>query len=386
MLLGITTYFDDPQGLAAVRLDEWEDPSDKADDDEVTVYGVNSGKNEIIYNTSMYGLDIYRPSGPLAFKNPKGITALEDGTVYICDYGNNRVCRLRNKARELSHSKIISEKLDGPFDADHDYYGNLYVTEKNGGRIARFDSGGNLEGYTGEGFLDGPQGIAISDSRKGKEKYLYYEQADWVFTVDKKGKRITKFTLSGERLKSIGTDSNPLKGEYCYLESDYYSSLWAVDKIRGAIDKYDKDLNFVCSFGKNGDGEKEFDEPRGITAYKRFGQFFIAEKKGAQYYWVGTRLNKFKVSRLGKKVFQVSFYLTEPANLRIYIEDDSRERKRKRLILKKRVFMRDRSIPFKIPDNVKINPSTALMFVFEPTYSSRTYFEITRKTKIGGIN
>ncbi|MDZ7263924.1 MAG: hypothetical protein ONB16_05025, partial [candidate division KSB1 bacterium] len=37
--------FDDPQGLAVVRLQAWEDTTTTKDDDEVTVYGVNSGQH-----------------------------------------------------------------------------------------------------------------------------------------------------------------------------------------------------------------------------------------------------------------------------------------------------------------------------------------------------
>ena len=42
--------FNDPQGLAVVRLDSWEDTTTTGDDDEVTVYGVNSWQNNIIYS------------------------------------------------------------------------------------------------------------------------------------------------------------------------------------------------------------------------------------------------------------------------------------------------------------------------------------------------
>jgi hypothetical protein len=45
--------------LAAAKLESWDNPKTKKDDDEVIVYGVNSGQHEIIYNTSMYSLALF---------------------------------------------------------------------------------------------------------------------------------------------------------------------------------------------------------------------------------------------------------------------------------------------------------------------------------------
>ncbi len=54
LFLGNKTKFNDPQGLACVRLLSWEDTPPTADDAEITVYGVHSGHNCIVYHRSMY--------------------------------------------------------------------------------------------------------------------------------------------------------------------------------------------------------------------------------------------------------------------------------------------------------------------------------------------
>ena len=59
LFMGFKVKFRNPEGLACARLDSWEDPEDPHDDDELTVYGVNSGQNNIIYNSSMWGLDVF---------------------------------------------------------------------------------------------------------------------------------------------------------------------------------------------------------------------------------------------------------------------------------------------------------------------------------------
>jgi hypothetical protein len=59
LFFGLSTSFDDPQGLATARLKTWDDPKTDKDDDEVVVYGVNSGRGEIIFNKSMLALGMY---------------------------------------------------------------------------------------------------------------------------------------------------------------------------------------------------------------------------------------------------------------------------------------------------------------------------------------
>jgi len=81
-----------------VRLEAWEDPEDPHDDDELTVYGVNSGQNNIIYNKSMWGLEVYglHEKGEQRLNQPHGICANSRGDVYVADSGNNRIVRLLN--------------------------------------------------------------------------------------------------------------------------------------------------------------------------------------------------------------------------------------------------------------------------------------------------
>jgi len=75
LLLGRRARFDDPQGIAVTVLDARDDPDDERDDDEITVYGVNSGRGEIIYNTGLSTLATYGRSGDGIgeFHDPHGI-------------------------------------------------------------------------------------------------------------------------------------------------------------------------------------------------------------------------------------------------------------------------------------------------------------------------
>ena len=83
MFVGLRTRFDDPRGLAAVRLRSWDDPGTGDDDDELVVYGVNSGRNNIIWNTSMTGVGVF---GEHLLRRPGGIAADPDGYVWAVSY------------------------------------------------------------------------------------------------------------------------------------------------------------------------------------------------------------------------------------------------------------------------------------------------------------
>ena len=99
LYLGATTRFNEPAGLAAVKLDALDDPSTTSDDDELTVYGLNSGECEIIFNTSLVNLEVYGEcgDGPGQFRNPLGIAADSRGNVFVADTGNHRIVHLLHK-------------------------------------------------------------------------------------------------------------------------------------------------------------------------------------------------------------------------------------------------------------------------------------------------
>ena len=83
MLLDNRTDFDNPQGIALTRLKSWDDPKDKTDDDQITAFGINSGKGEIIYNSSMYSLALYGNKG-----SGKGVILLG---IASCIKGNTLI-------------------------------------------------------------------------------------------------------------------------------------------------------------------------------------------------------------------------------------------------------------------------------------------------------
>ncbi|MBN2088072.1 6-bladed beta-propeller [candidate division KSB1 bacterium] len=396
------TRFNNPQGLAAVRLKSWDNPATEKDDDEVTVYGVNSGDNNIIYNTSMTGLGIYglQEASEQRLNNSHGIAANADGDVFVADTGNDRVLRLINPGKQLQFVTAIGKKGSGPgefnkpYDVKLDVEKNIYVSDSGNNRIQILNAAHQfireISFSTGTDLIN-PGGIA-----------LIHEDAEWNFykesfliVIDSLNQRLQKFSLIGGFLAKKNTRQFGFsKANLQYADIDYYGNIYVTDLINHCIHKFNRNLGYITSYGRKGSGDKEFIEPRGFTIYYRFGQIFVAEAMGAQYYWIGTDVFNFKmVFDAEKNLMTTRFFLTEPA----FVTADIYNEKGlwvTRLFQKRfmnsgthedcwqaRMYATKKSLPdgkevvsaFK---DLKFLPGGKyfITYTFEPTYSSLNYF------------
>ena len=328
MFIGNKTKFDDPQGLACVRLDSWEDTTTTSDDDEVTVYGVNSGDNCIIYNSSMYAISIYGlDDNHTKFNRPWGIAANNSGVVYVVDRGNARVVKLFNNGNELEYV----DEIGGPGDAPGkfidprgvaiDNSGRFYVTDAALGRVTVFDSTLQLINIW-EGFID-PDGIAVIGFG---DKWSYYPNTAFAVVTDSLHQRIRKLSLEGELQAEIHErDLSLFEMSFDYVAIDFHNQILATDSNNGCIHKFDRNLNYLSRFGRSGTGDYEFDEPRGIALHRHFGQIFISERNGAQYLWVAVDVPYIngEVEYSGEwRDLMVDFRITEPATCEIEVLDE----------------------------------------------------------------
>jgi len=412
------TQFNDTQGLAVVRLKAWEDPTTENDDDEVTVYGVNSGEDNIIYNKSMKSLGIYGldESGEQRLSRPHGIAANARGEVYVADTGNHRIVRLFNSGRELQYVAAIGREgqaegeFRAPFGVALDVHGQLYVTDTANNRIQVFNSKNEYVRKIGNHAGLHSQFIQPTDIE------ILHQDEEWVFhktsflvVIDSMNQRIQKLALSGKTLlkknmKRCGFPDADLQ----YIDIDYYGNIYITDKANHCIHKFDHFLNLLTSYGRLGSGHKEFVEPRGITIYRRFGQIFIGEAMGAQYYWIGVDVFRFKLEYAAQRnLIKARFFLTEPAYVTVDVYDlsgvwvtRSYQRRFMRSGLQEDVW--EAKIYAVQPDsseqinngnksayaNLKFIPQGTykIKYKFEPTYSSYHYFSKIFEKEIQLIN
>ncbi len=375
MLLGPRTFFDDPQGLATTRLEVWEDTTTKNDDDEVVVYGVNSGRHQIIYNTSMWTLDIYgeKGEGIDQFCNPKGIAADPKGNVYVADSGNNRVVHLFNSGKKLRWEKSFSGKLStdnglkGPSRISLDQSGNIYVNDPGNSRIMVFTKDGvllnKIPSDNSFSFEKGPTALVVAD---GTSRWSHFKKERFIFCADFNGTRLWKIDLKGKIVKRA---TLPEKYQACYAAIDYYHNIWLTDTYNHCVLKYDHNLQLLDIFGSYGTGDNQFVEPRGITIYQRFGQVFIAEKKGAQYYWIGTDLKSFDLSRQRPGKYNLTVNATEFSFVTLFSVSGNDT---SFLLKNQMISPGGDGIPVYQTESGRINQKQ-LYLKIEPTYSSYTY-------------
>lgn len=366
MFFGPRTFFDNPQGLATARLDAWDDPSTEKDDDEVVVYGVNCDRHQIIYNTSMWTLGLYgkKGSGEGCFLYPKGVAADRHGNVYVADSGNNRIVHLKNPkstvewVRSFTGATDSDKGLAGPSRVALDEDGRVYATD-GAERILVFDGKGNR--YRSIQCQGVPMALAVAD---GKAFWSFYRDERAIYFCEG-GTTLVKCDFAGKVLKKAQLPGGKTA---TYGAIDYYHNYWITDTKNHVLLKYDHQLNLLDVFGSMGSGDNQFVEPRGITIYKRYGQVFIAEKKGAQYYWIGTHLKKAALvpKEDGRSVLTVS--LTEYSFVSLYsmVNGDT-------TFLVKRRRMPAGTVPLEIRRKEPIAAGEAFNLKVEPTYSSYTY-------------
>jgi hypothetical protein len=326
LFMGFKVNFSKPEGLACVRLDAWEDPDDPHDDDEVTVYGINSGENNIIYNKSMYGLEVYGidEESDQLLKNPHGICANSRGDVYVADTGNHRVVRLFNPGSKLEYVTALGRKGIGtgqfisPSQVALDNGGNIYVSDTGNHRVQVFDKNNKFKfSFSNHNKFIRPSGIAVTDSLQQFQGRI----DNFIVVIDSNGQRISQFSLSGQVRKSLKmSDIGYSNANLEYICIDYYNQILITDSNNHCIHKFDHELNYITTFGSKGDDDNQFLVPKGIAIYRRFGQIFIAESTGAQYYWVGSDFSVDKIYNEGKYlIFQL--FITEPSNITADIFD-----------------------------------------------------------------
>jgi hypothetical protein len=391
--LGTRTRFSEPGALAAVKLDSENDPRTARDDDELTVFGINTGKCEIIYNTSLTSADIYGEcgSGPGQFRDPLGIAAEQDGNVFVADTGNDRIVQLVYRDDRLSYVRSFGGPGSGqrqfrsPSDVAVGASGTLYIADTGNDRVVLATRAGEpVLSFTGDAAggsaLEGPTALAVVEA---EEEWTAVGR-DVIVVVDRGGSRIVQFSRNGRTLAVAEADGLPLENvRFNRVAMDFYGNVYATDTARSQIHKFDASLSYVASFGRLGTGNMEMDEPRGITVWRRFGQLFVTERAGAQYFWIGTEIRDLRAAvdtaAPGGTVVRVTYALTETSRVTIELLNergdvvDTPVRSRRRAIGRNTERIDVTSVP---PGNCTLRVTAT------PTYSSGSYFHDTAETTL----
>jgi hypothetical protein len=368
LLLGGLVRFDDPQGLACVKLDAWDDPDRTGDDDELAVYGVNSGTSQIIYNADMYTLGLYggSGSGEDELLHPHGIAADPTGLVLVADTGNERVVILRRSGSRLVPDGVLHGDFQEPWGVALDGAGRVYVTDREAGTLSIYDS--TTDTLPDCIALDRPTGV----DAVYRDRWFHTEES-FIVAVTGGGTALVK--LEGDSVTAEIHPSDCGGAVFNYPVIDFYGNVWVTDSISCMVHKFDGGLRHLSSFGGPGTGDLEFDGPTGIAVWRRFGQFFIAEREGARYFWVGSDLLNLDISVTGREL-TVTGMLTENSTVLAFVENADGERVA--TLGEGRFPAGELNLSWTGGTASRSAPAPAgeyrLVIEVEPTYSSKGYF------------
>lgn len=325
LYLGGPFHFNNPQGVVAIKLNMYDDTTSSRDDDEVTLFAVHTGLGEILYNVEFERLARYGEpgSGEGQFSGPLGMAATPDGDLYVADAGNNRVVHLKyNEDGSITWLGPIGPAFNHPTDVAVDSRGTIYVCDEGNSRIVVLEPSGEVRN-TWSRELFKPRSIAIID----RDDPHNDNNDHFVIVIDNRQRRISMFDPYGDlKVRLTNKDMGYEDVRFAYVAIDRSGSIYVTDLHNHQVHKFDHELHYIISIGREGSDEYEFYSPRGIAINRATGQVFIAEAEGGQYYWIGADgfiqgcfPNPFPVD-LGTTI---AIYLTETATVSIDIYDEN---------------------------------------------------------------
>jgi streptogramin lyase len=191
------------------------------------------------------------PANKAQLKQPHSIQFGPDGSLYICDIGNNVIRKVDMKTGTISTfagtgkpgdtadgAPVAGTPLKGPRSIDFDKDGNLWLVTREGNQVLKFDmkegkihlvAGTGKKGFTGNGgpakqaTLSGPKGIAIDAEGNA---WLADTESHSVRMVDAKTGNLELIAGTGE--KGDGPDGDPLKCKMARLHGIYVDADGAV--------------------------------------------------------------------------------------------------------------------------------------------------------------
>ncbi|MBZ0264880.1 hypothetical protein K8I28_09445 [bacterium] len=391
--------FSNPQGICVVKRTANDDPDNDADDDEVTVYGVNSGENSIIYNKSMQSIGLYGYDevGEERLNQPWDISALTNGLVFVTDSGNQRIVKLRTIDNTLVYDSSFGEDslgqpLELPRGIEATTGGKVICADALTSRILIFDTTGTyINTIHSESQPVGLAAVDIHDRwTRPHQEYIVY--------TSNGGKKLTKVNFKGELISSIAIEeASGIAGVYCgHVEIDLFHNVIVSDSANAQLLKFSSELDFLDAWGMKGKGRAQFTGPTGIAIWRRYGQTFVAEQSGAHYLWVGTDIigePDLNVNQESQTV-TLSTGLTEKTRitLELFLDDEVIRRKRttrppgnQRVIwnLTQPAYYLPQAIPGELRERVFLaHGNYVLRLMFKPTYSSSKVFEKVMETSI----
>jgi tripartite motif-containing protein 71 len=287
-----------PSGIAV-------DPSDGS------VYVVDFGNNRVekfnadgVFQSQLGCASGVCPqgTGPGQFHFPEGIAVdPSDGDVYVTDAFNNRVEKFGRTGSFIWQFGSAGSG-DGQFSmpigiAVDAATGSVYVADSNNDRVEKFDTSGAFESRfgssgTGNGQFVAPRGVAV-DPADGS-----------VYVVDYSTNRVEKFDPSGAYQSQVGCATGAcsqsaapgglnLPTDVALDPSD--GSILVADSFNIRAELFSASGSYLAQFGNSGTAPGQFSQTQAVAFDPVDGSFYVLDLSGRveHFRWPGAYLETF---------------------------------------------------------------------------------------------
>ncbi|MGB0910974.1 MAG: NHL repeat-containing protein, partial [Nitrospirales bacterium] len=193
-------------------------------------------------------------SGPGQFDDPESLAVLPNGHTLVADTGNDRIQSFDSTGKFLFQFGV-SGKLSGQFDTPIglavDQFGIVFVADRDNRRIQAFSEQGIfLRTYKINGA---PRDVAIDPQRN---LYVLVPNPQAIFRIPANGEAIKKIPNNNGALNFLSLASG--------IVADMRGDLYITEQSDESVKKLDPKGHILLSFGSDGDGPGQFDEPSGV--------------------------------------------------------------------------------------------------------------------------
>jgi hypothetical protein len=209
----------------------------------VVIQGVQAGETyRYVTQWGKYG------SGNGEFSTPADLAIDSSGNVYVADRDNGKIQKFDDEGILIKTWNSGYEPVGIAVDSS----GNVYVGDSYNGKIQKFTS----------------DGTTIGDWDSGGLTSIAVDSLGFVYVTDRYQSKIRKFTSDGTLIKEWGSEGSgdgQFK-DFAGIAVDSAGFVYVTEWNRNIrIQKFDSDGNFVTKWGSRGNGDGQFFYAWGIA-------------------------------------------------------------------------------------------------------------------------